>query len=170
MLGAFQSVTGLKKKIVAFLVVVGLGGGALALRSSSSSVPEPTSGEWKAGGSLFANDPNFLGKTGNSATTALVLRTMIAVLLVVALGAAAIYISRRFLPRITNLAGKGIRVIETVHLGPRQGVHLVKIGNQQLLIGSTSENITMLADVTDALPETDVSTQEKAQLLRGPLE
>ena len=54
--------------------------------------------------------------------------------------------------------GKKIRIIETVHLGPRRAVHLLEAGNKQLRIGSTTESITRLADVTDALYETDLST------------
>jgi flagellar protein FliO/FliZ len=74
---------------------------------------------------------------------------MFSVVLVVVLGAAALYMSKKVLPRITNLPGKEIRILETAHLGPRKAVHLVKIGNQRLLIGSTNESISMLADVTE---------------------
>ena len=106
----------------------------------------------------FANDPNFFLSSANSpGAREMFFKMMLSVLLVVALGAAAIYISKKFLPRITNPPGKKIRVIETAHIGPRKMVHLLKIGNQQLLIGSTSENITKLADVTDALSEMDLS-------------
>ena len=83
---------------------------------------------------------------------------MLSVLIVVALGAAAIYTSRKLLPRITNLPGKEVRIVETIHIGPRKTLHLLKIGNQCLLLGSTGENITKLADVTDALA--DLPTQE----------
>ena len=78
---------------------------------------------------------------------------MLSVLLVAVLGAAAIYASRKLLPRITNLPGKKIRIVETVHLGPRKALHLVEIGDQRLLIGSTNESITKLADVTAAFAE-----------------
>jgi flagellar biosynthetic protein FliO len=74
---------------------------------------------------------------------------MFSVVLVVVLGAAALYMSKKVLPRITNLPGREIRILETAHLGPRKAVHLVKIGNQRLLIGSTYESISMLADVTE---------------------
>ena len=85
-------------------------------------------------------------------------KMMLSVLLVAALGAAAIYVSRKLLPRLTNLPGKQIHILETAHLGPRKAVHLIKIGEQQLLIGSTNERITTLAHVADAL--TELSTQE----------
>jgi len=112
------------------------------------------------GSSLVGNDPN-LWRTGETfGTGELVSKMVIAVLLVAGFGAAAIYVSRKFLPRIANLPGKEIRILETVHLGARKTVHLVKIGQQRFLIGSTNENITMLANVTDAVCETDLSAEE----------
>jgi len=133
-----------KKKIVAFLVAVALVSPSVCLGQTAG----------------FANDPNFFLSSANSpGAREMFFKMMLSVLLVVALGAAAIYISKKFLPRITNPPGKKIRVIETTHIGPRKMVHLLKIGNQQLLIGSTSENITKLADVTDALSETEAGCE-----------
>ena len=85
-------------------------------------------------------------------------RTMLAVILVLILGILAIYITKKLLPKITDLPGKEIRIIETVHLGPRKSVHLIKIDNHKLLIGSTNENISKLADITDS--SLDISTQK----------
>lgn len=100
-------------------------------------------------GSLFANDPNSFGSSTSSISSSEVFfKLMLSVLLVAVLGAAAIYASRKLLPRITNLPGKKIRIVETVHLGPRKALHLVEIGDQRLLIGSTNESITRLADVS----------------------
>lgn len=76
-------------------------------------------------------------------------KMMFSVVLVLVLGVAAVYVSKKVLPRITNFPGKEIRILETAHLGPRKAVHLIRIGNQRLLIGSTNESITMLADVTE---------------------
>lgn len=150
-LGAFSVMTN-NKKIVVFLAAVGLVSLALLLPSSqlSRDVPEKLSSNTKPG--LFANDPNFGSPlTEDGGGEGLLSRVIFAVLLVLAMGASAIYISKKLLPRISNLGGKKIRVIETVHLGPRKTLHLVKIGSQQLLIGSTNERITKLADVTEEL-------------------
>ncbi len=84
---------------------------------------------------------------------------MFSVLLVVVLGAAAIYISKKYLPKITNLAGKDIRIVETIHLGPRKMLHVIKAGNRKLLIGSTNENITLLADLTNELADAPNETK-----------
>ncbi len=150
-----------RKKILGFLVVVALVCGVLAVCSTQSGMGSEEKPLFDNPGSLFANDPNFSEESGGGlGTRELFFKMMLSVLLVVVLGAAAIYISKKFLPRISNLPGKKIRVIETVHLGPRKAVHLLKIANQRLLIGSTNESITKLADVTDALSEMDLSLQE----------
>ena len=156
-----------RKKIIVFLITVTLGSGVLLVCSAQSPTDgtELVSAEAVAGlenskpkgslltgesqsGSLFENDPNFSTRTGDKLSTReLFFKMMVSLLFLVALGAAAIYISRRFLPKITNLSGKEIRIVETVHLGPRKAVHLLEIGNRRLLIGSTNENITRLADL-----------------------
>lgn len=156
-----------KKQFVAFLATAVIVGAMLVVSSAQSAAGESEPEKPKAesqnakftAGSLFASDPNFSNKQGNSSgNKELFYKMMLSVLLVVALGAAAIYTSRKLLPRITNLPGKEIRIVETIHIGPRKTLHLLKIGNQCLLLGSTGENITKLADVTDALA--DLPTQE----------
>jgi flagellar biosynthetic protein FliO len=143
------------KKIVVLLIAVTVVSCPLATFSSEPAISEESkSGE--NSGSLFADEDNFFVKPIEGAgSRELFFKTMLSVLLVVALGAVAIYVSKKFLPRISNLSGKEIRVIETVHLGPRKFVHLLQVGNQRLLIGSTNESVTKLADVTDVLVESD---------------
>jgi flagellar biosynthetic protein FliO len=80
----------------------------------------------------------------------LFLRMMLAVVIVIVLGAAALYLSRKVLPRMTHAGGREIRIVETACLGPRKAIHLVEVGNQRLLIASTAENVTMLTSVGDA--------------------
>ena len=107
---------------------------------------------------LFANDTSFGGSSLSG--TELFYRTMIAIFLVIVLGAAAIFITKKFLPGIAKLQGKEIHVIETVHLGPRKSVHLIEIGKRKLLIGSTNENIRKLADLTEFSPEIPIQDTE----------
>jgi flagellar biosynthetic protein FliO len=154
-LANFYSVARYRKKFVAFLVAVALGSGVFLSVSAQSGTDRPESEDstFKAG-ALFANDPNFTsGAAGTPGGQEFFSKIMLSILLVVALGAATIYVSGKVLPKITNLPGKQIHVLETTHLGPRKAVHLVKIGDQQLLIGSTNESINTLADVTSALTE-----------------
>ncbi|MHC4423694.1 MAG: hypothetical protein ACYSWR_03365, partial [Planctomycetota bacterium] len=111
-----------KKKIVALFIAVALGGGALVVCSAESPVTEPQKTTSYNPYRLAENDSNHTG--GPFDTRELFLKMMGAVLLVAVLGIAAMYISKRFLPKITNLPGKKIHILETVHLGPRKTVHL----------------------------------------------
>ncbi|MHC4205762.1 MAG: flagellar biosynthetic protein FliO, partial [Planctomycetota bacterium] len=83
----------------------------------------------------------------------LFVKAILAILFVLALFIIAIYISKKILPKITNLPGKEIRIVETVHLGPRKAVHLLEINNRRFLIGSTNESVTKLADLGSDLME-----------------
>jgi len=156
-----------KKKKVVFLIVVMLGCGVIMVCSAQSSADAEKlvsdSGGTELGNSqsksdsLFEDDPNFLTNTNNGpGIRGLLFKFMVSVLFIVALGAAGIYVSKRFLPKITKLSGKEIRIAETVHLGPRKAVHLLEIGERRFLIGSTNENITRLADLTSTLTELSV--------------
>jgi len=179
-----SSVVRYKKKIGVFLITVALGSGVLLVCSAQSAadaekhaspqgvlrtngrgtelgnspvIASPQVRAKSQSGSLFENDPNFSRRASDGLSTReLFFKMMVSVLFLVALGAAAIYVSKRFLPKITNLPGKEIRIAETVHLGPRKAVHLLEIGNRRLLIGSTNENITRLADLTNALTDNEI--------------
>jgi len=158
----YPNVTGLRKKPVIFLAAVALGSGVLVVGAVQSAAtrtesqkaeldrrpaqsPEPGAET----GPLFASDPNFSTESSFSlGRQEFFFRTMIAVAFVIVLGVAAIYVSKKLLPRIAKLPGKEIRVVETVHLGPRKAVHVLEIGSRRLLIGSTNENITKLADLS----------------------
>lgn len=170
--------TGYRKKIVAFLAAVALGGGALVVCSGRSTSAKPTRENSKlevrnpklSSGSLFAKDPNFfMTSDADFGSGELWFKTILSVLLVVALGVAAIYVSKKLLPRIANLPDKEIRIIETVHIGPRKTMHLIEIGNRRLLIGSTSENITMLADVTKVDKRNEGGLASTDGLTKSPL-
>ncbi len=154
-----------RKKIIIFLVAAAVASSGLVLCLAQSSGQNAISKNVES----RADSPsvlrtNSIGRKDESSTVGydlannmtdsagigeLSAKMTLAVLLVIVLGAAAIYMSKKVLPRITNLPGKEIRILETAYLGPRKAVHLVKIGNQRLLIGSTNESITTLADLTD---------------------
>ena len=40
-----------------------------------------------------------------------------------------------------------LRLLETIRLSPRQALHLISVGDQQLLIGATDQNISLLSPV-----------------------
>jgi flagellar biosynthetic protein FliO len=160
-------VAAVKKKSVFFIITVAFGAGLLFVCSNQSAAnrngaqkPEfdpcqPQTAVESETDFLYSSEPNLFDETGYSTGGGEFLyRAMGAVLLVVILGIAAIYISKKLLPKITNTPGKEIRIIETIHLGPRKAVHLIEVSNQRILIGSTNENIMKLADInSDPIPD-----------------
>ena len=94
----------------------------------------------------------------NPSSSELFAKMMLMVLLVAVLGMAVIYVSKKVLPRFTSLPAKRIKVVETVHLGPRKTVHLLKVDNQLILVGSTNEYITRLSDILVEPPDENFST------------
>jgi flagellar biogenesis protein FliO len=175
-----------RKKITVLGLLLVLGGGWVGLASryaghhntisdgglpttDSSGVAAPPSATIKepsvrdiALGSLNPtwNDPDNLVSSANAGpgSRELFLKMMLSVGLVIGLGVAALYLSKRVLPRVVNAPGKEIHVLETTWLGPRKALHLVEVANQRLLIASTNENVTMLAHVSDGW--LDMSRQE----------
>ena len=53
-------------------------------------------------------------------------KMLLSILAVAGLGAGVVYVSKKLLPKMSNLPGKQIRVIETHHLGPRKSIHLIR--------------------------------------------
>ncbi len=161
-------VTDSRKRILVLLITIALGSCVLVVYSgqpvAERAEPEKpaldaSQAEEKMGlqsESVFGNDPNFSEKLDYNPEGGIYYRMMLAVLIVVVLGAAAIYVSKKLLPKITSLPGKEIRVVETVYLGPKKAVHVLEVGSRRFLIGSTSENVTKLADITSDLADSSV--------------
>jgi flagellar biosynthetic protein FliO len=142
-------------------LVVGGGLAALAARSADSgAVPATTSEAPRS----FLDDSD-LGQESSLGLDngQLFLKMMGSVVLVIVLAVAALYLSKKVLPKVTHAAGKEIRVVETTYLGPRKALHLVEVGNQKLLIGSTNERIATLAHVGEAW--LDLSKQDMDQVV-----
>jgi len=174
MFETFFNETGYKKRAAAFLVIAVVtiavpaagelshssgGEGELGHPNDAGTVVEDgncveQSGE-AGGGSLFENDPNFRLGDGPP-TSELFSKMLIMVLVVIGLGVGAMYLSRKLGIRVRRSAGKEIQIMETAYLGPRKVVHLVKVGSKRLLIGSTNEQMTTLADVTGAFGDEDM--------------
>jgi flagellar biosynthetic protein FliO len=164
-------VTGLNKKSLVLLAVVLLGAGTFIVYSAQSPAdkvesektrPEPNRPQVETESKniqLFKNDPNFFYNSDYSPLGGeFSVRAILAVLFVLALFIAAIYVSKKLLPRITNLPGREIRIVETVHLGPRKAVHVLEVDNRRFLIGSTNENVSKLAELGGEL--TGLTKQE----------
>lgn len=91
-------------------------------------------------------------------------RLTTAISIVIVLGVCAYWFTRKFVPKLTRVQGKDVSIIETIPLGSNRNLYLLEIGSgQKLLIGSTNENINLLADVTGSLsPQIPVPSAVKS--------
>jgi flagellar biosynthetic protein FliO len=143
-----------KIKFVAILAGLALAGGLLSAASKAASEHNskpviPASGQMQSADSNSQSSYNEFGIAGGRE---FFYKMLLSIAVVTGLGIALVYVSKKIMPRITNLPGKQIRIVETTHLGPRKGIHLIQVGTRRLLIASTGETITMLAEVTDSGP------------------
>ncbi|MHC4518472.1 MAG: flagellar biosynthetic protein FliO [Planctomycetota bacterium] len=156
------SVSDQGKRIATLLVALVVGGGSVGLAARAGDPNEVSPPTAETQGS-FLSDPNLARQSDLSLGSGeLFVKMMLSVVLVVILAVAALYLSKRVLPKVTKASGKEIRVTETSYLGPRRALHLVEIGNQKLLIGSTNESITTLAHIGDAWLDLSKSETENA--------
>ena len=148
------------KQIASLFVVLTLAGGFVGPAAHATDANEVPAATTQAQGS-FLNDPNLMSESPLGLDNGqLFLKMTGSVVLVIALAVAVLYLSKKVLPKVTHTAGKEIRIVETAYLGPRKALHLVQIGHQKLLIGSTNESIATLAHIGDGWldlpkPETD---------------
>ena len=68
------------------------------------------------------------------------------VVLLLVLACSAVF-RRWSLPGSKGRKKQQMQVIETVRLSPKQAIHLVTVGDQQLLIGATDQNVALLTSV-----------------------
>jgi len=143
------------KKMMGFLCLLLVGcGGWITLAARPGGGAGGIEPETLCASSLILSDPN--SPPSPSLTLGngeLFLKMMLSVGLVIGLGGAALYLSKRVLPRVTHAPGKEIHILETAYLAPRKALHLVEVGGQRLLIASTSDRVTMLAPVNEAWPD-----------------
>jgi len=132
--------------MVALCLLLAVGGGWMTLASrggqSGATTAEPSPRELPSSAPPPFADSAVGLDLGRGE---LFFKMMLSVGVVLALGAAALVLSKRVLPRMAHAPGKEIHILETAYLGPRKALHLLEVGGQRLLIASTSENVTMLA-------------------------
>jgi len=110
------------------------------------ATPPLALGGWQGGGKLSSSPEGGLAYT------------MLAyVLVILVVGALAVLVTRKILPRlgIAVPSGRNIAVQETAHLGTKSTVYLLRVGSRRILVGSCRESLVMLGDVTEAFDESD---------------
>ena len=79
-------------------------------------------------------------------------------LIIVVLGVAAVLVIKKLLPRIHRSAGKNLSIIETAYISPRSSVHLLRVGTKKYLISRSGDGVSLLAEVTQALPDEQIAS------------
>ena len=151
-----------RKRVVILCLVLLIGGGWISMAArSQDQQAQPVADQSRS----FLADPNFIGSESITAgNRGLFAQMMFCIALIAALGFGVMYVSKKVLPKVTHSAGKEIRIRETAYLGPRRALHLVEVGGHKLLIGSTNDSITALADMTEMW--LDVPKQETDNTVR----
>jgi len=75
------------------------------------------------------------------------------VVVILVLGAGALVVTRKFLPRLRMAGGREMAVVETAHLAPRVTLHLVEVGGKRFMVGATRERVSMLAEIGTSFPD-----------------
>jgi flagellar biosynthetic protein FliO len=66
---------------------------------------------------------------------------------------------RRWLqPGLHGKTTRRLRLLETVRLSPKQAIHLISIGDQQLLIGATDQSVSLLSPIEADLHATEIES------------
>ena len=70
--------------------------------------------------------------------------SLLSFLFVLALLGLTLYLIKRYGSNLQNRSGKKIRLVETLNLSPKQRLILVELGAENLLIGVSQNNMTLL--------------------------
>jgi flagellar biogenesis protein FliO len=156
----------LKKRIllIGLLLVLSIAGQIL-LRpclGESTISPSPVQVESATGSSqtapLSSSEPEFAKDTPELQSD--LLRQFFYMLGFVAIIGIGAWLVCRKLSCGWSAGGQTIRIGETVRMGPRKALHLIRVGKKTFLVGSTSESFCLLADVSDSVTMTEVKSNE----------
>lgn len=94
-------------------------------------------------------------------TSDLLKRMVLATVIVAGLGIAAVYLSRKVLPKYGAGNGRHIRLLETMSLGSGNRLALLEVENKKILIGSGGNGVSRISEFendADTLKETGQTT------------
>ena len=75
------------------------------------------------------------------------------VVVILLVGAGALVVTKKFLPRLRTAGGREMSIVETAHVAPRVTLHLVEVGGQRFMVGATRERVSMLAEIGRRFPD-----------------
>ena len=69
------------------------------------------------------------------------------------LGLGAVFVAKRYLPRMAPRGGERIHVVDSAYLGPRKQVHVLEVGAQRFLVASCRDSVTMISELARSFSE-----------------
>lgn len=91
-------------------------------------------------------------------STGWMISVFLKLLLVIMLIIGAAIVAKRWMSGAVQGKTRQMQVIETLPLNPKRALHIIKVGNQTLLIGATDQNITLISELDLAEPEASFHT------------
>lgn len=144
----------LKKRILllGLLLVLSIAGQVL-LRPclGSSSAPAVASAPEAVPSSTLLSTPPEFSKDTPELQSELLRQFFYMIGFVGLIGAGAWYVCRKLSCGVGGAGGHTIQIGETTRLGPRKAIHLIHVGKKSFLIGSTSDRLCLLADVSETV-------------------
>ena len=115
---------------------------------TAKSDPDP-----KPFGANTSPGPFALGDRYGKDTGDMLRRMMAYTLVILVLGGLGLFVVKKVLPKLGAAQGRNISVLETVYLGPKKSLHLLRVGTQRFLVAGSRDEISMLGEVTSAFPD-----------------
>ena len=125
-------------------------------KKGGQTSPLGAKGSGKTGGQFWRNED------GHSAAGTL-WKMLASVVVILVLGAGAMLVTKKLLPRLRSAGGGRMSVTETVHLGAAATVHLVEVAGRQFMVGATREQVSMLAELSGPFPDIEDLAREMDQ-------
>lgn len=100
----------------------------------------------------YYDEPSKKTKASEPSVAASLMRVVGALVFVVALAVLSLYALKHFSTSkaLRKTPQRSIRVIETTGLGPNRALHIVQAGNKFLLVGSTPNQINLVAELSSS--------------------
>lgn len=117
-----------------------------ASRAQTRPATTRPAGGGKTGGQFWRN------QDGPSAAGTL-WKMLAYVVVILVLGAGAMVVTKKVLPRLRSGGGGQMAVTETVHLGAAATVHLLEVDGRRFMVGATRERVSMLAELGGTFPD-----------------
>lgn len=152
----FEGLSMLKKRLLTIggLLVVCIAGQVLLRpcmgESTATDTTAPVACEGIPAGANPPQPADRLNDDASGLQSTLIRQFVLMLSGVAIIGAGAWFVCRKFGGGLAG--GQGvIRVSDTVRMGPRKAVHLVRVGQRAFLVGSGQDSFTLLAEVSDSV-------------------